>query len=542
MEMYETLGKVGEGSYGTVMKCKHKNTGQIVAIKIFYERPEQSVNKIAMREIKFLKIIHRDIKPENILVSQSGITKLCDFGFARTLAAPGDIYTDYVATRWYRAPELVLKDTSYGKPVDIWALGCMIIEMATGNPYLPSSSDLDLLHKIVLKVGNLSPHLQNIFSKSPIFAGVVLPQVQHPKNARKKYPKLNGLLADIVHDCCWDGRKKKLEHCLACLQIDPADRISSSDLLHHEYFTRDGFIEKFMPELKAKLLQEAKVNSLLKPKENSKENELRKDERNTVYTNTLLSSSVLGKEIEKEKKPKEIKVRVIKVKGGRGDISEPKKKEYEGGLGQQDANENVHPMSPDTKLVTIEPPNPINPSTNCNGLKENPHCGGSMTMPPINLTNSNLMAANLNSNLFHPGVRLTERAKKRRTSSQSIGQVMPNSRQEDPGPIQSQMEKGIFNERTGHSDQMANENKRKLNFSRSDRKEFHFPELPVTIQSKDTKGMEVKQIKMLKRESKKTDLSKIPTLLNMDQNQEKQEGGDGHCEGKNLKRNRFFFW
>lgn len=50
-----------------------------------------------------------------------------------------------------------------------------------------------------------------------------------------------------------------------------------------------------MPELKAKLLQEAKVNSLIKPKESSKENELRKDERKTVYTNTLLSSSVLGK-------------------------------------------------------------------------------------------------------------------------------------------------------------------------------------------------------------------------------------------------------
>ncbi|XP_058592244.1 cyclin-dependent kinase-like 3 isoform X5 [Neofelis nebulosa] len=399
MEMYETLGKVGEGSYGTVMKCKHKDTGQIVAIKVFYEKPEKSVNKIATREIKFLKqfhhenlvnlievfrqkkkihlvfefidhtvldelqhychgleskrlrkylfqilraieylhnnnIIHRDIKPENILVSQSGITKLCDFGFARTLAAPGDIYTDYVATRWYRAPELVLKDTSYGKPVDIWALGCMIIEMATGNPYLPSSSDLDLLHKIVLKVGNLTPHLQNIFSKSPIFAGVVLPQVQHPKNARKKYPKLNGLLADIVH---------------ACLQIDPAERTSSTDLLHHEYFTRDGFIEKFIPELRAKLLQEAKVNSYIKPKENSKENELRKDERKTTSTNTLLSTPILGK---------------------------------------------------------------------------------------------------------------------------------------------SQMEKGIFNERTGQNDQIANGNKRKLNFSRSDRKEFHFPELPFTIQPKEMKGME----------------------------------------------------
>ncbi|XP_036701828.1 cyclin-dependent kinase-like 3 isoform X1 [Balaenoptera musculus] len=589
MEMYETLGKVGEGSYGTVMKCKHKDTGQIVAIKIFYEKPEKSVNKIATREIKLLKqfhhenlvnlievfrqkkkihlvfefidhtvldelqhychgleskrlrkylfqilraiaylhnnnIIHRDIKPENILVSQSGITKLCDFGFARTLAAPGDIYTDYVATRWYRAPELVLKDTSYGKPVDIWALGCMIIEMATGNPYLPSSSDLDLLHKIVLKVGNLTPHLQNIFSKNPIFAGVVLPQVQHPKNARKKYPKLNGLLADIVH---------------ACLQIDSAERISSTDLLHHEYFTRDGFIEKFIPELRAKLLQEAKVKSFIKPKENSKENEFMKDDRKTIYTNTLLSTSVLGKEMEKEKKPKEIKVRVIKVKGGKGDILEPEKIECEGRHCQQDAVEIAHTMSQDIKPVISEPPNPVNPSPNSMGMKDDPHAGSSMVMPPINLTSRNLMASNPNSNLSHYNSRLTERAKKRRTSSQSIGQVISN-RHEDAGPTQSQMEKGVFNERTGQSDQMANGNKRKLNFSRTNRKEFHFPELPFTIQSKEMKGMEVKQIKVPKRESKKTDSSKIPTLLNADQYQEKQEGGDGHCKGKNLKRNRFF--
>ncbi|XP_065774632.1 cyclin-dependent kinase-like 3 isoform X2 [Muntiacus reevesi] len=582
MEMYETLGKVGEGSYGTVMKCKHKDTGQTVAIKIFYQKPEKSVNKIAMREIKFLKqfhhenlvnlievfrqkkkihlvfefidhtvldelqhychgleskrlrkylfqilraieylhnnnIIHRDIKPENILVSQSGITKLCDFGFARTLAAPGDVYTDYVATRWYRAPELVLKDTSYGKPVDIWALGCMIIEMATGNPYLPSSSDLDLLHKIVLKVGNLTPHLQYIFSKSPIFAGVVLPQVQHPKNARKKYPKLNGLLADIVH---------------ACLQIDPAERMSSTDLLHHEYFTRDGFIEKFIPELKAKLLQEAKVNSFIKPKENSKENYFMKDERKTIYTNTLQSPSVWGKELEKEKKPKEIKVRVAKVKGGKGGILEPKKSVCEGGHCQQVAAEVVYTMSQGTKPVVSEPPNPVNPSTNSIGMKDDPCAGGSMVMPPINLTSSNLMASNPNSNLSHSNSRLTERAKKRRTSSQSIGQVISN-RREDTGSTQSQMEKCVFNEQTSQTDQMANGNKRKLNFSRSDRKEFHFPELPFIIQSKEMKGIEVKQIKVLKRELKRADSSKIPTLLNADQYQEKQENtGNAQTERK----------
>lgn len=62
-----------------------------------------------------LQIIHRDIKPENILVSQSGVVKLCDFGFARTLAASGEAYTDYVATRWYRAPELLVGDIKYGK-------------------------------------------------------------------------------------------------------------------------------------------------------------------------------------------------------------------------------------------------------------------------------------------------------------------------------------------------------------------------------------------------------------------------------------------
>ena len=62
-----------------------------------------------------LQIIHRDVKPENVLVSKLGVVKLCDFGFARLMAAPGEVYTDYVATRWYRAPELLIGDTQYGR-------------------------------------------------------------------------------------------------------------------------------------------------------------------------------------------------------------------------------------------------------------------------------------------------------------------------------------------------------------------------------------------------------------------------------------------
>lgn len=79
-------------------------------------------------------IIHRDIKPENLLVNpDEQILKLCDFGFARQLPVKGGGgLTDYVATRWYRAPELLLGDPNYGKEVDYWAIGCIMGELTDG--------------------------------------------------------------------------------------------------------------------------------------------------------------------------------------------------------------------------------------------------------------------------------------------------------------------------------------------------------------------------------------------------------------------------
>lgn len=57
--------------------------------------------------------MHRDIKPENLLLSKSGVVKLCDFGFARGIKPGNFQYTDYVSTRWYRAPELLVGDAAY---------------------------------------------------------------------------------------------------------------------------------------------------------------------------------------------------------------------------------------------------------------------------------------------------------------------------------------------------------------------------------------------------------------------------------------------
>ena len=96
-------------------------------------------------------IIHRDIKPENLLIDEiAQCLKLCDFGFARSLPnskTPNSKLTDYVATRWYRSPELLIQ-ANYGKEVDIWAIGCMMGELSDGEPLFPGESDIDQLYHI----------------------------------------------------------------------------------------------------------------------------------------------------------------------------------------------------------------------------------------------------------------------------------------------------------------------------------------------------------------------------------------------------------
>ena len=86
-----------------------------------------------LKALNFLhshNIIHRDIKPENLLISSNGILKVCDFGFARPmLGNKSAVYTEYVSTRWYRAPELLVGDANYDRSVDIWAVGCILAEI-----------------------------------------------------------------------------------------------------------------------------------------------------------------------------------------------------------------------------------------------------------------------------------------------------------------------------------------------------------------------------------------------------------------------------
>jgi len=103
-------------------------------------------------------IIHRDIKPDNILIAADGSMRLCDFGSAcKCSGSATAVLTDYVATRWYRAPELLVRSNDYDKAVDMWGLGCVMVELTVGQPLFAGKSDIDQLNLIHKALGPLTP-------------------------------------------------------------------------------------------------------------------------------------------------------------------------------------------------------------------------------------------------------------------------------------------------------------------------------------------------------------------------------------------------
>lgn len=101
--------------------------------------------------------MHRDIKPENFLINDDGKLKLADFGLAKqTKGNLADTLTEYVSTRWYRAPEIALRSRSYNQAVDVFALGCIMGEMYLGRPLFPGRTEQDQLMTIVSVMGTPS--------------------------------------------------------------------------------------------------------------------------------------------------------------------------------------------------------------------------------------------------------------------------------------------------------------------------------------------------------------------------------------------------
>jgi serine/threonine protein kinase len=214
MEKYENVKQVGEGAFGQVYKSKRRSDGAVVAIKKVPIDKEQGFPFTAIREVRLCRkitsehiirleevffegehlfmvmeymvfdltglicsgvrlseeqqrslvsqlivatksiheqgLVHRDIKASNILINAKGVLKLADFGLTRDTSG---LMTNRVCTLWYRAPELLLGETSYDCKIDAWSIGCVMLEMRLGKTPFKGSDEISQVKLILSEFG-----------------------------------------------------------------------------------------------------------------------------------------------------------------------------------------------------------------------------------------------------------------------------------------------------------------------------------------------------------------------------------------------------
>ncbi|XP_029446509.1 serine/threonine-protein kinase MAK isoform X2 [Rhinatrema bivittatum] len=284
MNRYTTLKQLGDGTYGSVLMGKSNESGELVAIKRmkrkFYSWDEcmnlkevkslkklNHANVIKLKEVirendhlyfvfEYMKenlyqlmkdrnklfpesvirnimyqilqglafihkhgFFHRDMKPENLLCMGPELVKIADFGLVRELRSQPP-YTDYVSTRWYRAPEVLLRSSSYSSPIDIWAVGSIMAELYTLRPLFPGTSEVDEIFKICQVIGTPK--------KSEWPEGYQLASAMNfrfpqcvPINLKTLIPNASNEALQIMRDM---------------LQWDPKKRPTASQALKYPYF------------------------------------------------------------------------------------------------------------------------------------------------------------------------------------------------------------------------------------------------------------------------------------------------------------------
>ncbi|OQR81894.1 mitogen-activated protein kinase [Thraustotheca clavata] len=178
----------------------------------------------ALKYIHSANVIHRDLKPSNILVNANCQLKICDFGLARGVQEDLEL-TEYVVTRWYRAPEIMLGCIKYTQDVDVWSLGCIFAEMLSRKPLFPGQDYIDQLHLIMNALG--VPTDDELYFVTNMRARKFMNTEYHTRGPEPLKP-LSALFPDIAKDA--------LDLLEKMLVLDPNKRIRVSDALDHPYF------------------------------------------------------------------------------------------------------------------------------------------------------------------------------------------------------------------------------------------------------------------------------------------------------------------
>lgn len=181
----------------------------------------------ALKYLHSAQILHRDLKPSNILVNTDCSIKLADFGLARSILTLAKerkpVLTDYIATRWYRPPEVLLGSTRYMKGVDMWAVGCILGELILTKPIFPGRSTAHQLELILEITG--APSQEDIASTQSQFAETMLRGIRCPekKPLSKLIPQASPEAIDLL---------EKL------LRFNPTQRLSAEEALEHPYVAK----------------------------------------------------------------------------------------------------------------------------------------------------------------------------------------------------------------------------------------------------------------------------------------------------------------
>ena len=199
----------------------------VIRANILEEIHKQFVIYQLLKALKYMHsggMLHRDIKPSNILLNSDCAIKICDFGLARSIAATNQetnpVLTDYVATRWYRAPEILLGSNSYSKGVDMWSVGCILAEMLGGKPLFPGTSTMNQLER-VLEISGRPSH-EDINSMHSPYAKTMIENISNVrgKSLKDLLPKASPEALDFIKNC---------------LCFNPNKRLTAQQALKHPY-------------------------------------------------------------------------------------------------------------------------------------------------------------------------------------------------------------------------------------------------------------------------------------------------------------------
>ncbi|GMH61873.1 hypothetical protein TL16_g03350 [Triparma laevis f. inornata] len=283
MNRYKITKQLGDGTYGSVLKAVNRQSGEVVAIKKMKKKFYTWEECMQLREVKSLKklnhpniiklkevirendelffvfefmeanlyesmkrrermfpeskirnimyqifqglafmhkhgFFHRDIKPENMLVKGDTV-KVADYGLAREVRSRPP-YTDYVSTRWYRAPEVLLRSQHYNSPIDTFACGCIMAELFTLRPLFPGSSEADQIYKICSIMGSPTMRTWGDGIKLAAAMNFRFPQFV-PTSLSTIIPSASPEAIDLMN---------------SLLQFDPHKRPSASKSLQHPFF------------------------------------------------------------------------------------------------------------------------------------------------------------------------------------------------------------------------------------------------------------------------------------------------------------------